>query len=97
MQDWAESFYKSKTWQACRATVWSRDGGLCQDCLKAGRIRPAEIVHHITELTPENIGNPKVSLNIDGLISLCRECHAVRHGARLRRYKVDDFGRVTIL
>jgi 5-methylcytosine-specific restriction endonuclease McrA len=96
MKDWAEAFYKSKSWQACRAAAWSRDRGLCQDCLKSGRITPAEIVHHITELTPQNIGNPSISLNLDNLVSVCRECHAKRHGARQRRYKVDELGRVTV-
>lgn len=96
MKDWAEGFYKSKAWQACRDTAMRRDRCLCQDCLKAGRYTPAEIVHHITELTPNNLSDPEVGLNLDNLVSLCRECHAARHGARVRRYVVDDFGRVTL-
>ena len=97
MQPWAESFYKSRAWRSCRATAWSRDHGLCQDCLKEGRYTPAEEVHHITELTPENIADASISLGLANLVSLCRECHAKRHGARQHRYKVDDFGRVTIV
>ena len=75
MQAWAEAFYKSKTWQHCRSAAWSRDGGLCVDCLKAGKITSAEEVHHIIELTPENINDPSVSLNLANLVSLCMECH----------------------
>lgn len=96
MQAWATTFYKSQIWKDCRQAIWQRDHGLCQDCLKNGRIAPAEIVHHITELTPANINDPKVSLAPDNLVSLCRECHALRHGARQRRYKVDELGRVTL-
>lgn len=96
MQAWAESFYKSKAWQACRAYIMSRDAGLCVDCRKAGRITAAEEVHHIKELTPDNINDPEVTLNPSNLVSLCRECHKARHGARARRYKVDEFGRVQI-
>ena len=96
MQPWAASFYKSKAWQSVRAYVWSRDSGLCQDCLKQGRYTSAEIVHHIRELTPQNITDPAVALNTDNLVALCRECHAIRHGARDRRYKIDDFGHVTL-
>lgn len=97
MKDFARSFYKSKAWQRVRENVMQRDGRLCVDCLKAGIYRPAEEVHHIEELTPENINDPSISLNMANLVSLCRECHQKRHGARQNRYKVDEFGRVTIV
>ena len=96
MQPWAESFYKSKAWQACRASYLAKAHYLCEDCLRQGRFTPAEIVHHIIPLTPENITDPGVSLNHENLRAVCRECHAQEHGARPRRYKVDDFGRVTL-
>ena len=96
MQPYAEKFYKSKIWQTVRDAAIKRDAYLCQDCLKAGRITPAEEVHHIQELTPENITDPSVSLSLDNLISVCRECHQARHGARQRRYSIDELGRVMI-
>lgn len=95
MKPWAEGFYKGTAWQACRQQAASRDMYLCQDCLKRGIITPMEEVHHITELTPENISDPAVSLNLDNLVSLCRDCHQARH-KKQKRYKVDEFGRVTI-
>ena len=96
MQPWAEEFYKSKTWKSTRESIWRRDAGLCVDCLKRGKITPAEEVHHIIPLTPENITDLNISLGSDNLVSVCRECHKARHGARQRRYKVDDFGHVEI-
>ena len=96
MKDFAKTFYKSKAWQRVRESVMQRDGRLCVDCMKQGLYRPAEEVHHITELTPENINDPEISLNMDNLVSLCKECHQKRHGARERRYKVDEYGRVTL-
>ena len=96
MKDWAEGFYKSKAWQSCREAAISRDRYLCQDCLQQGRISTAEEVHHIKPLTPENVTDPSISLNLENLVSVCRECHKARHGARQRWYKVDGFGRVTI-
>lgn len=95
MKYWAKKFYKSLAWQRCRDSVMKRDHHLCVDCLKEGRITPAEEVHHIIELTPDNVWNPSISLSHSNLVSLCRECHAKRHGARDRRYKVDEWGRVT--
>lgn len=96
MQLWAEWFYKSKEWQACRESAIRRDAFLCQDCLKAGRYIPAEEVHHIIPLTPANVHDASISLNLANLVSLCRECHKARHGAKPRRYKVDGFGHVEI-
>lgn len=73
-----------------------RDAFLCVDCLKRGKIIPAEEVHHIIPLTPENISDLNISLGSDNLVSVCRECHKARHGARPRRYTVDDRGHVEI-
>lgn len=95
MKPFAEQFYKSKAWQDCRAAYLESVGGLCECCLAQGRYTPAEIVHHKIELTPENINAPKVTLNWDNLEAVCRECHAMRHGARQRRYKLDELGRTT--
>lgn len=95
MKPFAEAFYKSKSWQSCRNAYMDRVGGLCESCLAAGRYTPAEIVHHIVELTPENVNDASISLNFDNLQAVCRECHSVAHGARQRRYKVDELGRVT--
>lgn len=75
-----------------------RDAYLCQDCLKRGMYKPAEEVHHITPLTPENINDESITLNMDNLISLCKDCHAKRHNKKDdKRYKVDEWGRVTLL
>lgn len=96
MKPWAKSFYNSKAWYTCRNAYIEKVGGLCEQCLAEGRFTPAEIVHHITEITPENITDPSVTLNFANLRALCRECHASVHGLRPRRYKVDAIGRVTV-
>lgn len=94
MKPWAESFYRSQAWKNMRTYIYKRDGGLCADCLKRGLITPAEEVHHIIALTPDNIQDEGITLNEENLVSLCRECHRKRHG-REKRYSVDEFGRVT--
>ena len=68
-------------------------GGLCEDCLKKGRYNPAEEVHHIKELTPQNITDPSITLSYSNLVALCRSCHRKRHGHyEDRRYTIDEFG-----
>lgn len=94
MKDFAVGFYKSKAWQACRNAYMERVGGLCEDCLARGIYRPAEIVHHIVEISQANINDPAVTLNPANLRAVCRECHAAEHGARIRRYECDELGRV---
>ena len=94
MKPWAKSFYKSQAWKHTREVIMTRDHRLCVDCLAHGYITPADEVHHIVELTPENINDTSITLNEDNLISLCRECHRKRHDKRPRRYSVDKFGRV---
>lgn len=79
-KEFSVAFYHSGPWKRARANVWARDHGLCQRCLERGRVTPAEIVHHIEELTPENICDPDISTNPDNLTCLCRECHAAVHG-----------------
>ena len=97
MKDYVKRLYGTAAWKNCRAFVWSRDHGLCVDCMKQGRTRPAEEVHHIIELTPENVDDPSIALNADNLVSLCRECHRARHGTSHARYHIDEYGRVTPL
>ena len=95
MQEYAERFYKSKAWQACRLAYAKQVGGLCECCLKNGIYTPGVIVHHKVHINPENIEVPEITMNFDNLELLCRDCHAAQHGKKQKRYKVDDLGRVT--
>ena len=74
MKEFAKSFYLSGTWRKVRDSYKKRHFGICERCG-----RPGEIVHHKKYLTPENIGNPDISLSDDNLELLCRECHALEH------------------
>ncbi len=74
-KDFAKQFYRSKEWQKARTTALMRDHYMCQIC----KVNPAEEVHHTIELTPRNINDPDITLNIDRLVSVCRECHFKEH------------------
>lgn len=89
-----KGFYNSKVWQDCRNSYKKYRHGLCEKCLEQGIYRPSEIVHHKTPVTPFNMNDPNITLNWDNLECLCREHHAEAHGAREKRYKVDDLGRI---
>ena len=95
MKKYAEAFYKSTALKNCRDTYMKMAGGLCEDCYKEGKVVPAEEVHHIKHITPNNINDPTITLNYGNMVALCRECHRKRHGARETRYSIDEYGRVT--
>ena len=94
MQDYAKTFYKSKAWQSCRASYLKQARGLCEVCLRRGQYVPADTVHHIKHITPQNITDPTITLSFSNLMAVCRNCHAELHKSK-KRYRVDKFGRVT--
>ena len=89
-KQWADKFYHSKQWKDCRKIVLHRDRYTCSHCYSR-----ATEVHHITELTPQNINDVSVSLNPDNLMSLCHDCHTkVTQGYGDTDYIFDDEGQV---
>lgn len=98
MKPWAEAFYKSQQWKACRASYMKKCGGLCERCLRDGMYTPAVIVHHKEWLTQENIHDPKVTLSFKNLECLCAFHHNEEHNGqrKKRRYSIDRQGKVTI-
>lgn len=94
MRDFARKFYKSQAWKQCRASYIKSVGGLCERCYRNGLVRPAVMVHHKVYITPQNVNNPDVTLNWNNLEALCTDCHAAEHAKDIKRYKVDEYGRV---
>lgn len=73
-RDFSKAFYNSKEWEKVRHAVMMRDRFLCVNCGRA-----ATEVHHKIHLTPKNIGDPNITLNMDNLVSLCKDCHFEAH------------------
>ena len=110
-QPWATAFYHSRQWTSTREAymrlpIETESGtcppGMCERCFAAGRLRPADTVHHVRMLTPDNIDDPSVSLDQDNLMRLCRDCHAEVHAdlherAFEPRVAFDERGRVVPL
>lgn len=96
MKEFAKHFYCTQRWKDCRDSYMQSKFGLCERCLSNGVMRPAELVHHKIELTPDNIDNPEITLSHDNLMALCRSCHAEIHGYVKKRYKVLPNGNVEV-
>jgi len=75
---YAQKFYNSKKWMNFRQMYLS-EHPYCERCKQAGLIVPAEHVHHIIYITPENISNPYITLNAENVEALCQACHNREH------------------
>lgn len=51
-----------------------RDNGLCVRCGRIGKI-----VHHKKYITAQNCDDLEVTMNIENLETLCKECHDAEH------------------
>ena len=86
----AKKFYSSKAWQDCRNEYMKRAHYLCENCLRKGIYKPAEIVHHVIEIDPFTIEHPEIALSFDNLEAVCRECHNEYHDNHGRWSKVNE-------
>ena len=96
-KEFAGNFYKTKDWKKVRDLYREKAGGLCEVCWANGLIVPGVIVHHKIHLDESNINNPDITLNMDNLQLVCRDCHAEIHSKHGdRRYLIDKDGTVKI-
>ena len=94
MKEYAKGFYKSAAWKRARQQVITRSNGLCERCKARGIYKPGYIVHHKEYITPDNISNPNITLNLDNLEYVCEDCHNKEHKAvhTPMRYQYDANG-----
>lgn len=54
---------------------------VCEECLKVGRVRPTEEVHHVIPVEDgrDEAEMKRLAYDFGNLRSLCRECHAAAH------------------
>lgn len=67
---------------------------MCERCKARGIYKPGYIVHHKEYITPGNINNPNITLNLDNLEYVCEDCHNKEHKAvhTPMRYQYDANG-----
>lgn len=73
----ARDFYDSKAWRKTRRAYARSVHGICERCGE-----PGFMVHHKTELTPENINDDRIAFGFDNLELLCQTCHNQQHMRR---------------
>lgn len=72
--------YNTQRWKRLRESKL-RDQPLCEECLRNGRITPADEVHHIVSFAdyvdPDEAD--ALAYDYDNLESICKKCHGAHH------------------
>lgn len=81
--------YNNTTWRKIRDT-YMREHPICEECLKSGKVTPAEDVHH--KKTPFKNGEIQYGLLLDpdNLMSVCKECHGNIHASQQGHVSAED-------
>lgn len=69
-KDYSKWFYNSTKWRKLREYICVSRNHTCEECGEYG-----DQVHHIIEITPDNINDTSITLNEKNLQLLCKECH----------------------
>lgn len=75
--------YDTERWRRLRDAKFA-DQPLCELCLREGRVRAADEIHHVVSFmsVPEGAGRTALAYDWDNLMSLCSECHRRVHSGR---------------
>lgn len=89
MKEYAQTFYKSKAWQQVSRLYMSTKNYICERCGGVGAI-----CHHKIYITPKNITDINITLNLDNLECLCMDCHNKEHSLKNNLTYFDEAGNV---
>ena len=89
-REFAKAFYHSSAWKKARKAYIKKQCGLCERCLRMGKITVGNTVHHKIHLNPQNINDVNISLSEDNFELLCPDCHAYVHRGDKRRSSVVE-------
>ena len=77
-----QDIYNSREWKELRIAKL-RANPLCEECMKQGIAKSARCVHHIvpieTARTKDEMKRLALDCGLNGLMSLCFDCHARIH------------------
>jgi len=74
-----KSFYASEAWQKFRMLIINQRSLRCEHCGQLVLTAAELTLHHINELTPENVHDVTIALNPDNILVVHHECHNQIH------------------
>lgn len=90
MKEYARGFYTSAAWRKISTLYMTKKNYICERCGGS-----ASICHHKRYITPWNINDPSVTLNMDNLECLCQDCHNKEHKLKKSLPVFDENGNMT--
>ena len=84
-----EKFYHSTIWRKTRAQFLNTKHYTCEMCGQVGYL-----VHHKIPLDDNNVDNPKISLDYNNLLCVCKSCHDKIHHRLNGRGNDNDYFKV---
>ena len=73
--------YATPLWKKMRNTYMS-EHPICEECLKRGKVTPAEDIHHIRSPFKGNEVNYDLLYGYENLMAVCKQCHQKIHNAK---------------
>ena len=74
MRKLRQKAYQNRHWRKLRDT-YLKEHPICEECLKHGKVTPAEDVHHIKSPFRGGEINYNMLLDYHTLESVCKDCH----------------------
>lgn len=81
MRKLRQKAYQNRHWRKLRDT-YLKEHPICEECLKHGKVTPAEDVHHIKSPFRGGEINYNMLLDYHNLESVCKDCHGEIHAAQ---------------
>jgi hypothetical protein len=78
--DILKSFYASVAWQNFRLVIIAERGLICEHCGQLIIKANEATLHHIIELTLDNVHDAVIALNPENILLVHRDCHDRIHG-----------------
>lgn len=88
-RDLRRKAYGSTEWRKLR-DWYMKQHPICEECLKNGKVTPAEDIHHVKSPFLKGEINWALLLDADNLKPLCKRCHANLHNKQLGHISPQD-------
>lgn len=93
MRNLRQKAYQNTKWRKMRDT-YMHEHPLCEECLKQGKVTPAEDIHHKRSPFQKGEVNWNLLLDYNNLEAVCKTCHATIHnnqnGVKTQAQIIED-------